>query len=185
MLNSENPVPDRTPMTAPVTSMNPPTLRWPPAADEPRPVTIESFVLIGRPADKVFEFVTNASLWTHWHPATESVVAPPRPLKPGEQMMESIRAGRRRFSATWTVLACEPPALWVIASSPPEGDARIVYELRADGDALTRFFRTLSYRARRWPWTMFDANLTRSVLTRQSERALANLKRVLEGGKLG
>jgi hypothetical protein len=29
---------------------------------------------------------------------------------------------------------------------------------------------------------MFDRNLTRSVLLRQSERALANLKRVLEGG---
>jgi hypothetical protein len=32
---------------------------------------------------------------------------------------------------------------------------------------------------------MFDANLTRAMLLRQSERALANLKRVLEGGKLG
>jgi hypothetical protein len=32
---------------------------------------------------------------------------------------------------------------------------------------------------------MFDGNLTRTVLTNQSERALANLKRVLEGGKLG
>jgi len=167
------------------TLTSPPALRWPAAAADPRLVTIESFVLIGRPADKVFEFATNASLWTHWHPATESVVAPPRPLQPGDRAMESIRAGRRRFSATWTVLACEPPTLWVIAASPPEGDARIVYELRADGGTLTRFFRTLSYRSSRWPWTMFDANLTRSVLTRQSERALANLKRVLEGGKFG
>ena len=32
---------------------------------------------------------------------------------------------------------------------------------------------------------MFDHNLTRAVLQAQSERALANLKRVLEGGKLG
>ena len=167
------------------TLTNPPALRWPAAAADSRLVTIESFVLIGRPADKVFEFATNASLWTHWHPATESVVAPPRPLQPGDRVMESIRAGRRRFSATWTVLASEPPALWVIAASPPEGDARIVYELRADGGTLTRFFRTLSYRSSRWPWTMFDANLTRAMLLRQSERALANLKRVLEGGKLG
>ena len=30
------------------------TLRWPPASDEPRLVTIESFVLIGRPAQAVF-----------------------------------------------------------------------------------------------------------------------------------
>ena len=166
--------------------MTAPTLRWPPAGDEPRLVTIESFVLIGRPAQAVFEFVTNASLWHYWHPATASVTAtPPRPLVVGEQVTESIRAGRRRFDATWTVLACEPPALWVIATDTPQGDARIVYELRANGDALTRFFRTLSYRSHGWPWTMFDGNLTRTVLTNQSERALANLKRVLEGGKLG
>lgn len=166
--------------------MHAPTLRWPPAADEPRLATIESFVLIRRPARAVFEFVTNASLWHFWHPATASVSATPlRPLGVGERVTESIRAGAWGFPATWTVLACEPAALWVIATDTPQGDARIVYELRADGGTLTRFFRTLSYRSSRWPWTMFDANLTRALLLRQSERALANLKRVLEGGKLG
>lgn len=165
--------------------MHVPTLRWPPAADEPRLATIESFVLIRRPARAVFEFVTNASLWHYWHPATASVSATPlRPLGVGEQVTESIRAGARSFPATWTVLACEPPALWVIATDTPQGDARIVYELRADG-ALTRFFRTLSYRSHRWPWKLFDHNLTRAMLRKQSERALANLKRVLEGGKSG
>lgn len=130
----------------------------------------------------MFEFVTNASLWHYWHPATASVRAtPPRPLQVGEQVTESIRAGASRFDATWTVLACEPPLLWVIATATENGVARIVYELRDDG-ALTRFFRTLSYRSLRWPWRMFDANFARAVLTRQSERALANLKRVLEGG---
>lgn len=157
-----------------------PALGWPPTDGE-RLVTIESFALIGRPASEVFEFVTNASLWHHWHPATEYVRAAARPLQLGEQATEAIRAGRHRFSATWTVLACEPPALWVISASPPGGDARIVYELRSDGSDLTRFFRTLAYRSRRWPWTMFDRNLIRSALTKQSERALANLKRVLEG----
>jgi Polyketide cyclase / dehydrase and lipid transport len=165
--------------------MSAPTLRWPPAADEPRLATIESFVLIRRQAPAVFEFVTNASLWHFWHPATASVSAtPPRPLGVGEQVTESIRAGARSFSATWTVLVCEPPALWVIATDTPQGAARIVYELRDDG-ALTRFFRTLSYRSHRWPWSMFDHNLTRLMLHKQSERALANLKHVLEGGEHG
>jgi uncharacterized protein YndB with AHSA1/START domain len=159
-----------------------PALGWPAAGGE-RVTTIESFALIGRPIEAVFAFATNASLWSSWHPATEAVTAPLRPLGVGEQARESIRAGRWRFAATWTVLACEPPALWVIATSPPQGEARIVYELRSDGAALTRFFRTLSYRSRRWPWTALDANLTRSLLTRQSDRALGNLKRVLEGGK--
>jgi uncharacterized protein YndB with AHSA1/START domain len=163
-----------------------PSLRWPAAADEAGLVTIESFVLIGRPVQAVFDFVTNASLWRYWHPATAAVSAtPPRPLELGEQATEQIRAGRRRFSAVWTVIAREPPHLWVIAADTPQGDARIVYELRGDGEVLTRFFRTLSYRSHGLPWRWFDRNLTRSVLTQQSERALANLKRVLEGGKLG
>lgn len=160
-----------------------PTLRWPPAQGEPRLVTIESFVLIHRPAAAVFEFVTNAALWHYWHPATVATLAPTRPLQQGEQAVETIRAGRRRFDATWTVLACEPPQLWVIATATDYGDARIVYELRDDG-AMTRFFRTLAYRSRRWPWTWLDGNLTRRALLQQSETALANLKRVLESGRL-
>jgi len=104
---------------------------------------------------------------------------------PVEQVTEAIRVGGRRFSATWTVLACDAPTLWVIATTTPVGDARIVYGLRVDSDALTRFFRTLTYCSRRWPWTMLDANLTRAALTKQSDHALANLKRVLEGGRAG
>lgn len=169
-------LPPATPDAAPPA----PRLAWPAAADE-RVVTLTSFVLIGRPAAAVFEFASTAALWDSWHPATERVAAPLRPLTVGDRAVESIRVGRRRFSATWTVLACEAPALWVIAASPPEGDARIAYELRADGPQLTRFFRTLDYRSRRWPWTLLDANVTRAMLARQSERALERLKRVLEG----
>jgi uncharacterized protein YndB with AHSA1/START domain len=153
---------------------------WPPPADEPGLVTIETGALIRRPIDAVFAFATNASLWPTWHPATAGVAANSRrPLVTGESVTESIRAGGLRFDATWTVLACEAPHLWVIATATPLGAARIVYELRADG-VLTRFFRTLSYRSLRWPWTVLDSSLTRWVLTRQSERALDNLKLVLE-----
>ena len=159
-----------------------PTLRWPPATDEPRLVKIETGIVIARPADVVFAFATNASLWHQWHPATEAVSGVQnRPLVIGDQVTELIRAAGRRFSATWTVLACEAPRLWVIATNTGQGDARIVYEVRSEG-ALSRFVRTLQCRSRRWPWSALDGNLTRWVLERQSERALINLKRVLEGG---
>lgn len=157
-----------------------PTLRWPPAADEPRLAKIETGIVIARPAGVVFAFATNASLWHSWHPATEAVSGVEnRPLVVGDTVTESIRAAGRRFSATWTVLACEAPRLWVIATHTGEGDARIVYEVRSEG-ALSRFTRTLECRSRRWPWSALDGNLTRWVLARQSERALTNLKRVLE-----
>jgi hypothetical protein len=159
-----------------------PELQWPPRADEPRLVSIEGGVLINRPIAAVFYFATNASLWSSWHPATAGVSATPRrPLVAGETVTEAIRAGGRRFSATWTVLACDSPTLWVIATRTAQGDARIVYELRADHPAgPTRFFRTLSWRTRRWPWRLLDSTLTRRMLERQSHRALDNLKRVLE-----
>ena len=158
------------------------TLRWPPAVDEPLLVKIETGIVIARPADVVFAFATNASLWHHWHPATEAVSGVQnRPLVVGDTVTESIRAGGRHFLATWTVLACEAPTLWVIATCTDEGDARIVYEVRSEG-ALSRFIRTLQCRSRRWPWSALDGNLTRWVLARQSARALINLKRVLENG---
>lgn len=163
--------------------MNAATLRWPPSGDEPRLTAIESFVLIHRPAAAVFDFVANAALWHYWHPATVATLAPSRPLLAGERATETIRLGRRRFDATWTVLACEPAKLWVIATATDHGDARIVYELLEEG-TMTRFFRTLAYRSRRWPWSWLDGNVTRRALVRQSETALANLKRVMESGKV-
>lgn len=159
-----------------------PILRWPPAADEPALVRIETGTLIRKPAEATFAFATRAALWHHWHPATAAVSnVADRPLVKGDTVTEAIRAGSLRFSATWTVLACETPSLWVIATRTDEGDARIVYEVAPEGN-FCRFQRTLEYRSRRWPWTMFDSNLTRGVLERQSQRALENLKRVLEGG---
>jgi hypothetical protein len=159
-----------------------PILRWPPAADEPPLVRIETGTLIARPAEAAFSFATHAALWHHWHPATARVSnVADRPLVTGDTVTESIRAGIRSFSAVWTVLACDAPTLWVIATRTAEGDARIVYEIAPEG-RLCRFQRTLDYRSRRWPWRAFDSNLTRWTLDRQSQRALANLRRVLEGG---
>ena len=161
-----------------------PLLQWPPAPDEPVLVTIDSAVLIRRPVAAVFDFATNASFWTAWHPATAAVSATPRrPLVTGDTVTEAIRIGLLRFDAVWTVLACERPTLWVIATRARTGDARIVYSLRADEDAgPTRMIRTLQYRSRPWPLTLFDSNAARWTLERQSDQALDNLKRVLERG---
>ena len=42
------------------------------------------------------------------------------------------------------------------------------------------FQRTLAFRSKRLPWRLLDSTLTRWILVRQSARALANLKQVLE-----
>lgn len=158
-------------------------LGWPPVTDEPALARIETAITIARPVETVFAFATHAAQWHRWHPATAAVSnVADRPLLEGDEVTESIRAGGKRFTATWTVIACESPRLWVIATRTDEGESRIAYRLAAQ-DGGCRFQRILEFRSLKWPWSMFDTTLTRWVLTRQSARALDNLKSVLETGR--
>ena len=153
---------------------------WPPTSAAGAVPRVETRISIARGAADVFAYVTTPALWHTWHPATASVHdVPNRPLVTGETMRERIDAAGRRFDAIWTVLACEAPQLWVIATATDNGDARIVYRVTATGDGC-EFHRTLEFRSRHYPWRAFDGNVTRWILDRQSARALANLKAVLE-----
>jgi hypothetical protein len=157
---------------------------WPPSTDEPDLVTITTAIEIEKPVEVVFGFATHAAQWHRWHPATASVSnVADRPLIVGDQVTESIRAGARSFDATWTVVACEAPNLWVISTRTEQGLARIAYRL-AERGAGCQFGRTLEYRSLRWPWRALDSSITRLVLARQSATALANLKRVVEAGSV-
>ena len=160
--------------------MSTPRFGWPPHPGERPAPRIDTEIVLAAPCERVFDFVTTPALWHTWHPATAGVAdVPTRPLVAGESVVEHIRAGGRRFDATWTVLACEPPSLWVIATDSELGSSRIVYRLAPLAGGC-RFRRTLEYRSHRMPWRLFDASITRWVLGRQSARALANLKRALE-----
>jgi hypothetical protein len=145
---------------------------------------VETEVRIRRPAQEIFDYVTAPVLWHTWHPATARVrdVAG-RPLVTGETVVESIVVAWRRAEVRWTVLACEPPQLWVIATDNESGAARIVYRVTPDSEGCS-FHRTLEYRSKRWPWKALDGNFSAWVLGRQSRRALANLKQVLEATKI-
>ena len=142
--------------------------------------TICTTIDIERDAADVFAFVSTPAQWHRWHPATRAVrEVPDRPLVAGETMLESIRAAGRSFDALWTVLACDAPTRWVIATDAPRGVARITYRITA-GAGRCRFERTLEFRSKgRW-WSGLDGTLTRWILVRQSARALRNLQRVLE-----
>lgn len=142
--------------------------------------SIVSMIDIERPMTQVFEFVTNPAQWKRWHSATVAVSgAPNRALGLGETVIEEIHAGPRRFSARWTVTECKVPRRWVIVADSPEGDARITYKL-SEQEGVCYFERTLEYGSKRLPWKWLDGTLTRRLLTRQSEQALKNLKRVIE-----
>ena len=142
--------------------------------------TIHTTIDIARAPAEVFAFVSTPVLWHRWHPATREVrEVPNRPLLAGETMLESIHAAGRSFDARWTVLACEAPNHWVIATDTPHGVARIRYRVVATPTGC-RFERTLEFRSKGRPWCWLDGNLTRWLLVRQWAQALRNLRRVLE-----
>src|ERR1700722_10072291 len=95
-----------------------------------RYVRVESELVIDRPPQLVFEYVTTPALWHTWHPATVKVRGVPnRPLTVGETMIETIAVAGRRDEAKWTVQACSPPQLWEIATDTDNGPARLVYRI--------------------------------------------------------
>jgi hypothetical protein len=124
---------------------------------------------------RLYDFVTNASQWQRWHPATHAVRGvPDRPLALGETMVEHIKAAHRSFEATWTVTACEPGALWRIETGTPYGASILTYRMKpVPGGTL--FERTCDFRSE-GVWRRLDGNLTRWMLARQAARALANLR---------
>jgi uncharacterized protein YndB with AHSA1/START domain len=146
--------------------------------DTPRFQRIVHSVVIPASQEKVFDFVTNASQWQLWHPATRSVRdVPRRPLTIGETMVEHIRAAHRSFEATWTVTACERPRLWQIRTKTPLGSSVITYRFAPRDGGSCRFERTCDFHSEGW-WRLLDGNVARWMLGRQASRALTNLRRL-------
>jgi Polyketide cyclase / dehydrase and lipid transport len=157
------------------------------AAPDRRVQRIDTEVVVLAPCELVHAWATNASRWHRWHPATRSVEPlPDRPLALGETVTEHIAAGGRRFTATWAVTAVEAPALWTIETDTPQGWARITYRLdsppQISGVVVTRFRRSLEFRSASRLMRSLDPLIARWVLGPQSQKALHNLKRVIEAG---
>lgn len=111
-----------------------------------RGVRIETQIEIGLPPQQVFDYVSTPALWHTWHPATVEVRdVPSRPLTTGETMLELIAVAGRRDQALWTVLSCEPPQLWEIATDTANGVAHIAYRITPTA-AGCRFHRTGDFR---------------------------------------
>jgi uncharacterized protein YndB with AHSA1/START domain len=143
-------------------------------------VRVQTQIDIACPPQVVFDYVTTPALWHTWHPATVAVLGVlHRPLVKGESALEVIAVGGRRDKALWTVLACNPPHQWEIATDTTNGSARIVYQLTPIPDG-SRFERTLEFRSKHRLWRSLDSTLTRWILKRQSATALHNLKSLLE-----
>ena len=145
-----------------------------------RCVRVKTEISIHRSRREVFNLATTPALWHTWHPATVSVSdVPNRPLIKGETVREKIAVAGRRSEAVWTVVACDAPQRWEIATDTPTGTAHITYRLTPTNSGC-RFYCTLDFRSKHGLRRLLDSSLTRWILMRQSARALANLKVVME-----
>jgi uncharacterized protein YndB with AHSA1/START domain len=138
-------------------------------------------IVIERPVEAVFDYVTTPSNWPQWHPSSVGVdSAAGRSLDVGEQVREAIKVGWQRDRVQWTVLERERPRRWVIEGRGETGGAATLrYELGADG-ARTRFRRDLTYRMPNAFLGVIDRLLVRHIMAVASRSALARLKRALE-----
>ena len=146
-------------------------------------VRVETEIFIHRSRREVFNLVTTPAQWHTWrtpHQATGSVSdVPNRPLAKGETVREVIAVADRFSEAVWTVITCDAPQRWEIATDTPAGTAHITYRLTPTNSGC-RCHRTLDFRSKHGLQRLLDSSLTRWILTRQSARALANLKGVME-----
>jgi len=143
-------------------------------------IQIDTKIKIDCPQQEVFDYVTTATLWHTWHPATTEVRhAPARPLNMGETALEYIEVYGRRDQVLWTVVSCVAPEHWGIAADAQTGTASISYRFTTNGRGCY-FHRTLRFRSKSLLWRLFDATLVRLLLERQSARALRKLKHILE-----
>ena len=140
-------------------------------------------IVIERPVEAVFDYVTAPAKWPQWHPSSLGVdVATDKSLDAGEQVREAIKVGWQRDHVVWTVLERERPRRWVIEGRGESGGAATLrYQLVADGPR-TLFQRDLTYRMPNAFLGLIDRLIVRHIMRAASRKALARLKRVLESG---
>ena len=143
---------------------------------------IANSIVIARPSDAVFAYVTTPANWPKWHPASLAVTgAIDHSLAPGEQVTEEFIVAGRKGRVVWTARKRDANREWIIEGDVDGRDAGVITYTLTPVTEGTRFEREFAYPSR----TLFFAALNRisirSRVEEESAQALQNLKRVLEG----
>jgi uncharacterized protein YndB with AHSA1/START domain len=146
---------------------------------------IYSAIVVARPIDLVYDYVTTPRSWPRWHPSSLGVSgAVDHSLEVGEEVREEfLTAGRTGF-ALWTVAECERPNRWVIEGKVEgEGAGTVTYSLTARPEG-TLFEREFVYQVRSPLVALMNWLVLRHRIAAESELAVRQLKQVVEGGVL-
>jgi uncharacterized protein YndB with AHSA1/START domain len=144
---------------------------------------INNAVIIHRPPEAVFDYVTTPANWPKWHPSSLGVAgATDHPLQVGEQTTEDFLVAGRRGQALWTVTEREAPRFWRIeATVEGRRAASVTYTLRPSAEG-TRFERELIYPSRNLLFALLNGLSIREQVQAESAEAVARLKQRLEEG---
>jgi uncharacterized protein YndB with AHSA1/START domain len=154
-------------------------LFWLPIADD---TTISNEIVIERPPDAVYTYVTTPGNWPKWHPASKAVSgATDHSLAPGEKVTEDFVVAGRSGRVVWTVVKRDPPRVWVIEGDVDGRKAGVItYSLTPIPEG-TRFERAFVYPSRNLLFAIINRISIRSQVEQESDRAVRNLKRAVEG----
>jgi hypothetical protein len=134
------------------------------------------------PAAVVYSFVTTPQTWPLWQPSALSVSgAVGHSLHVGESVAGDFLVAGRAGQVVWTVVQRVAPRLWVIEGRIVDNNMRgeVRYQTLPTAQG-TRFERTFTYETFVPITRIQDALALQRTIRMEAERALSNLKRLLE-----
>jgi hypothetical protein len=137
---------------------------------------------IRRTPETVFEFVTTAGNWPHWHPSSLGVSgAVDHSGQPGERITEKFLVAGRTGEVVWTVKERQAPRRWVIDGVivGRRAGGTITYSL-TPREGGTFFEREFVYPLPNLLMAVMDALVIRRRVEAESVEALRRLKQALE-----
>jgi hypothetical protein len=142
---------------------------------------IANSIVIARPPDVVFAYVTTPGNWPKWHPASIAVSgATDHSLGPDEQVTEDFIVAGRKGRVVWTVLKRDAPRQWIIEGDVEGRNAGVITYTLATVAQGTRFERDFVYGSPNLLFAALNRISLRAQVEAESAQAVQNLKRLLE-----
>ena len=118
---------------------------------------ITNTIVIARPPDTVFAYVTTPRNWPKWHPVSKAVSgATYHSLALGEKVTEDFAVAGHAGKVVWTVIKRDPPPEWIIEGDVDDHNAgTVAYWLTPVAEG-TRFERELIYPARNFLFAILN-----------------------------
>lgn len=135
-------------------------------------------ILIDRPPDVVFDYVTDPQATREWIPAVESVlVEPPGPIRTGSRITQRGRVRLRTIEGTYEVIAFEPGRVATYQLEMSFITMEVTMRVDPEGTG-TRYTQHVKG-GFKGPWRVLEP-LTRMFGPRRRQRLLEDIKRRLE-----